>query len=103
MYFLKVLILFLGSTSRVFQASMFKNIFFHIFYIVADSLFPFCQQHCLVPVSMKPLPLKSTMCSDWSAEPVCCDWSTASGMFQKCHVPYHNHEFQNVGQVTFKR
>jgi len=29
---------------------------------------------CLVPVSMKPLLLKSTVCSDWSAGAVCCDW-----------------------------
>jgi len=29
---------------------------------------------CLVPVSMKPLLLESTMCSDWSAGAVCCDW-----------------------------
>jgi len=29
----------------------------------------------LVPVSMQPFLTKSTMCSDWSAGSVSCDWS----------------------------
>jgi len=40
----------------------------------------------LVPVSMKPFLLKSTMCFDWSAGSVCCDWSTESSMFRKSHT-----------------
>jgi len=42
----------------------FLNIIFHKSTSVMD---------CLVPFS-KPLLLKSAMCSDWSAQPVCCDW-----------------------------
>jgi len=31
-----------------------------------------------------------TMCSDWSAGPMCCDWLIALSVFQKCHATFHN-------------
>jgi len=80
---------------------MFRNhIIFHIFDIVAAPLPSLSVTICLVYAFMKPLLPKSTICSDWSAEPVCHDWSTTSSMFQKCHAPYHNNEFQHTINVT---
>jgi len=37
----------------------------------------------LVPPSMKPVFKKSSMCSDWLAGTVCCDWPTSLSVFQK--------------------
>ncbi|XP_067253472.1 mesoderm induction early response protein 3a [Chanodichthys erythropterus] len=52
-----------------------------------------------VPVYMKPLLLKNTICSDWSAGPVCCDWSTVLSVFGKYHAPYHNPLTSTVASV----
>jgi len=54
------------------------------------------QKHFLV--FMKPLLLKKALCSDWSAGPVCCDWSTVLSVFVKYHI--HHHNFQHTSNTT---
>jgi len=101
MSFYKV-ILYLGSTIG-FHAWMFKkHIMFSIFEIVAASPSSQSVTLCLVPVSMKLLLLKTTLCSDWLAGPVCCDRSTALSVFQKCHWEYqHTNNATQPGPVPF--
>jgi len=55
------------------------------YFIIAATLFTVCPVLlCLVSISMKPLLLKS---SDWSAESVCCDWSTNRSTVTKMSCP----------------
>jgi len=49
----------------------FTQYFSHI-WLCCTSLPSLSVMLCLVPVSMKPLLLKSSMCSHWLAGPVCC-------------------------------
>jgi len=44
--------------------------------------------------------MKIAMRSEWSAGPVCCDWSAASSMLGKCHIRYNNNEFQHTTNTT---
>ncbi|XDV39638.1 hypothetical protein PO909_008841 [Leuciscus waleckii] len=73
-------------------------IFPHILHCCRSSLPSLSVTLCLVPVSMKPLLLKSTLCSDWSAGAVCCDWSRRFERFWEMSrpAPYHNPQFQHT-------
>jgi len=82
-----------GSTRVGFHAT-FLHYFSHIPHCCSSSLPSLSVTLCLVPVSMKPLLLKSTMCSDWSS---------ASSMFGKCPAAHHNHEFQHNTNSTRPR
>ena len=68
----------------------------HILHCCGSSLPSLSVTLCLLPVSMKPLLLKSTLCSDWSAGAVCCDWSSASSVFGKCPALSHNRQFNTL-------
>ncbi len=69
-----------------------KNIIFQILYIIVVPLYapPLSNRS----FSTKPLLLTSTVCSDWLADPVHCDWPNTSSMRWKCNAPYYNHELQ---------
>jgi len=68
----------------------------HILHCCGSSLPSLSVTLRLLPVSMKPLLLKSTLCSDWSAGSVSCDWLSASSVFGKCPTPSHNHQFNTL-------
>lgn len=80
-----------GNASEMSQKTPY---FSHIFIVAAPV------SNALFSVSTKSLLPKSSMCSDWSAGPACWDWSTASTMLGKCHIPYHNHKFQHITNAT---
>ncbi len=44
--------------------------------------------------STKSLLLTSTVCSDWPADTVHCDWPNTTSTLRKCNVPFHNRELQ---------
>ncbi len=90
--FLKIIILCIWCNRICWHALIFiKHITFQILYIIVGPLCPASIKHF---VFYKPRLLTSTVCSDWPADTVHCDWPNTTSTSQKCNTLFHNRKLQ---------